>query len=389
MTTLNFHLDRIAPPIVHPRLGTTSRIPAADRYQEDWRSLAQRILDQARQPRPPAPDTAGQPSTASDEAMPRPIAPVAGAARSTREAMAGSTTPAVEALRPTTSAPSTTSRVAVPRSTTSVAGAASSTREAVARSTAPSESVSRAAGGASVMGGGTRRADRIPWLRRRSDGAPVTIFVDVAPDRRPRADVRDRWITFYVDGRRISGPDVGTSRYRRTPTGQAVGRCPVAPPRKPGPVRWDLTRPIGSSLSVQPRTAKLGRESRERQYATSLGTEPVQAAATGSPPGRTLTTQRPQATSAEFDPPGINPAPDPAAPPDSGREQEPEPSGSSGVERDDDLCLAHIPRRSRLRRIAVWLFGSRAARRNRKLTRCRTCRVEWPCPPLVEQLRHR
>ncbi|CAM3137821.1 hypothetical protein STSO111631_02590 [Stackebrandtia soli] len=290
MTTLNYHLDLPAPV-------ATPRIVAAQQYQEDWRNLAQRIVEQARTRRP------------------------------------GSSEESVRHQDP--------------------------------------------ADGTAVMRSAARRTGRdIPWLRRRPDGTPVAIFVEVAPDHRPKADSRHRWVTFYLDGRRIPGPDAGTSGPRHLTTGRAVGRCPAVPADRPGsvegdrfrpnkkpdrvgPVHWDLTRPISS---MRPPSATGAGSTMSKPALPSEPTPPEPTPEIGPPTTPT---------------PGTVPVP----PRECATEHR------KATSRDGDaVCLAHVPRRSGLRRLAVRLFGPRAARRDHKVARCRSCRSEWPCPTLVEQL---
>ncbi|CAM3511970.1 hypothetical protein [Stackebrandtia soli] len=70
--------------------------------------------------------------------------------------------------------------------------------------------------------------------------------------------------------------------------------------------------------------------------------------------------------------------------------REPEPVGMAGSDDETPATSVHVPRWNLMRRMLLWLFGTRLSRQPLWWAKtCRDCHTEWPCRKLVHELHQR
>ncbi|CAM3190767.1 hypothetical protein [Stackebrandtia soli] len=267
----------------------------------------------------------------------------------------------------------------------------------------------------------------VGWFRRRADGSPIVQFVDTVPDTGQTVvgGVDGRWVTSYHNGLRT--PVVESPFAHRRPRAlRAVGRYPVMPPGwKPGqsprwgrpyagcaPARGDTSGSVAVDIRPIMRTCRArapidwsegGSGPVDRGRAVSSDTEPIALVARSTGFGQDVpcsgepvvgATERESALGELMREPvgGVGFA-DGAG---SVGSSEPstdqtadgfDPIHSRSNVDDDSVGRAHLPRWNALRRFLLWLCGPRLSSRPYWWAKkCRECRDDWPCRPLVGRL---
>ncbi|CAM3424163.1 hypothetical protein [Stackebrandtia soli] len=251
-----------------------------------------------------------------------------------------------------------------------------------------------------VLNAHRARVDAALTERRKRDQTPALVVHTTAkPDRRPEAGTvdgpepafvpvekhnRDHWRDF---ARRIlddCAPDDdgfdwwGTKPRQAAPDSDGddsrtdASTRPLVPPTRPFEFRRpNATRPIGRATVY----SRQSRAFRTHPPIRPTTTHVVQAPRdhTRTPPwrGETRTVQKPM-----NDPEPIR-VPAMASMDDAGTVHE-------------DGASTHVPRWNPIRRMLLWLFGTRLINRPYWWAKtCRDCRTEWPCRTLVHELHQR